>query len=325
MPPPKVIEPKLVKLIKEYRVQNPLLSKQSLAKLIVKNENTIYKNAKAFGDIISVVENQPIPVSFEPDVIEFDIPNSLYEEYIPHILPASANNILIINDVHIPFHDKNALLLALKHGKERDVNTIIVNGDLIDLYSQSRFNRLPKFRNTKVEIGYTKQFLTMLREKFPHAVIVYKEGNHELRLKDFLMRNAPELYEIDEIKLDELLGLKKLRIDWIEDKRLIKVGKLFVIHGHEIFSGAGAINVARIIRLKTNENVIFGHFHKSQEDFQTSISGKTIGSWSVGCLCGLNPQYAPINQWNSGFAVVEVDKDETFDVDNKLIVNGKVK
>jgi hypothetical protein len=33
----------------------------------------------------------------------------------------------------------------------------------------------------------------------------------------------------------------------------------------------------------------------------------------------------PINQWSNGFAVIEVDKDETFDVDNKLIVNGKVK
>lgn len=325
MPVPNKISPELTKLIKEYLVQYPLLSKTAVAKLIIKNENTIYTAPKSLRDMISIIENQPKPISFEPEEIEFNIPNSLYEEYTPHVLPASANNILIMNDIHIPFHDKDALLLALKHGKERSVNTIILNGDITDFYCISRFGRLPKFRNVKVEIDYTKQFLTMLREKFPHAVIVYKEGNHELRLKDFLMRQAPELYELEEVKLDELLGLKKLRIDWIEDKRLIKAGKLYVIHGHEIFSGSGAINVARIIRLKTNENVIFGHFHKAQEDFQTSISGKLVGSWAVGCLCGLNPQYMPINQWGSGFAVVEVDKDETFDVDNKLIVNGKVK
>lgn len=249
---PKTIDPKLIEFIKSYRVQHPLLSHSAIAKLIIKNEAVKYDSFDVLRHIISDVENQPQEVSFDPEKIEFNIPDSLYEEYIPHILPASSNNVLIMNDIHIPFHDKDALLLALKHGKERGVNTIILNGDIIDFYAISRFGRLPKFRNVKVEIDYTKQFLTMLREKFPQSVIVYKEGNHEIRLKDFLMRQAAELYELEEVKLDELLGLKKLRIDWIEDKRLIKLGKLFIIHGHEIYSGAGAINVARIVRLKTN-------------------------------------------------------------------------
>jgi len=326
MPLPKIIPSDIKDLVLQYHTQFPDLKVCTLARKILSKEKTRYSESQLRHLAAAIIaEGAGQQKDFKIKEPEFILPESLYEEYLPYCLFPSDNKILILNDIHIPFHDSKALLTALKYGRDKNVNTIILNGDIIDLYSESKFNRIPRLRNTKVEIDLTRQFLTMLRERFPKAKIIYKEGNHEFRLKSYLMDKAPELYEVPEIKLDELLKLKQLRIEWIEDKRLIKAGKLYIIHGHEIFSGAGTINVARTIRLKTSENVIFGHFHKTQNDFQTAISGKLVGGWSVGCLCGLNPLYMPINMWNSGFALVEIDDKGFFDVENKIILDGVVK
>jgi len=35
---------------------------------------------------------------------------------------------------------------------------------------------------------------------------------------------------------------------------------------------------------------------------EMTIERKQISSWSIGCLCGLAPQFMPVNKWNHGFA-----------------------
>ena len=42
-------------------------------------------------------------------------------------------------------------------------------------------------------------------------------------------------------------------------------------------------------------------------------------NFAIGCLCGLKPRYLPINQWNLGFATVDLYKNE-FDFQNKRIL-----
>jgi hypothetical protein len=51
-----------------------------------------------------------------------------------------------------------------------------------------------------------------------------------------------------------------------------------------------------------------------QSNMKKTITGKFYGSWAVGCLCNLYPQYNPSNNWNNGFAIV----------DNKMIIDGKI-
>ena len=49
-----------------------------------------------------------------------------------------------------------------------------------------------------------------------------------------------------------------------------------------------------------------------------------MSTWSTGCLCDLHPDYRPLNNWNHGFAIVEVAKDGTFQVQNKTVINGTI-
>jgi hypothetical protein len=52
---------------------------------------------------------------------------------------------------------------------------------------------------------------------------------------------------------------------------------------------------------------------------------KTTITWSIGCLCGLWPEYATYNKWDHGFAMVELDPNKkNFEVRLKDIDNGKV-
>jgi hypothetical protein len=45
----------------------------------------------------------------------------------------------------------------------------------------------------------------------------------------------------------------------------------------------------------------------------------------MGCLCDLNPHYAPRNHWNHGVVTVDLDKTGEFTVSNRIIINGRVR
>lgn len=53
-------------------------------------------------------------------------------------------------------------------------------------------------------------------------------------------------------------------------------------------------------------------------------SGKVVSTWTTGCLCGLHPEFARMNEWNHGFAYVTSDIDGAFTVENKRIVDGRI-
>jgi hypothetical protein len=46
--------------------------------------------------------------------------------------------------------------------------------------------------------------------------------------------------------------------------------------------------------------------------------------WSVGHCCDSHPEFAPLNEWNSGFAIVAIGSDGSYQVDNYLVQDGKV-
>jgi len=53
--------------------------------------------------------------------------------------------------------------------------------------------------------------------------------------------------------------------------------------------------------------------------------GEVITTRSMGCLCGMNPMYMPINKWNHGFAYVELDlKSGEYHLHNLRIIKGKI-
>jgi predicted phosphodiesterase len=251
------------------------------------------------------------------------IPKSYQEKREPYILPKTCNNILVLNDIHFPYHDPVALKAAIDWGVEQKVNCIYLNGDILDFYGLSDFIKDPSKPKMKEELEQGRWFLEELRKTFPNCPIYYKIGNHEMRFERWLKVKGFEFLAMDEFQLSILLQFAKYHVIEIDKYTTVHAGNLRIIHGHEYKTGGG-VQPARLLYLKTKANVICGHFHRISSHVDRNIDGKFHGGWSVGCLCELSPDYMPNNDWAHGFARVTVYDNGDFTVDNKMIVDGKV-
>ena len=83
--------------------------------------------------------------------------------------------------------------------------------------------------------------------------------------------------------------------------------------------------MARNKGIKAFDNVMFAHHHFSQFYPTKTIQDKQMGSWAIACLCGLKPDYMPLNNWVNGFAVVRVQNNGEFTVENKMIIDNQIK
>lgn len=248
-----------------------------------------------------------------------------YSDFIIH----GSQRILRLSDIHYPFHDEAALEAAINHGIKLDPTILLLAGDIMDCHDLSSYDRDPRARYTETEIEMMVGELAQFRKLFPKARIVWMEGNHENRLQRYLLRKAPDLFGIPMLDIPGLLTMKggadtMTGIEWVNDSRIVRTGNLAHIHGHE-YRGGGGVNPARWLFLKTGENTMMGHCHRTSEHSEPNQSRKQIACWSTGCLSELAPKYMRHTKWNHGFATIEVDSTGDFEVSNHRIINGKVR
>ena len=305
--------------------------KSWLNKISKKTGETYYGLRSAifvYGQEIGMQEKTSVN-DVKPDLTDFkhfsspdwEFPDGRIEVKPQHNIEGKV--MLAMMDIHLPFHDKQSLLTAIEEGKRRNADVVLLNGDIIDCVSLSRFNKSNYDRSFKDELDLARGFLKWIREQFPKAQIIYKEGNHEKRFEDYVRRNADALDNIEDIQLNTLLRLETFGITHIEHTQIMNFGKLNIIHGHEYFGG-GVINVARGYLIKAFDNIMLGHRHTSQDYTFKKVNQDLVGAWGVGCLCKLMPAYMSLNQWNHGFCIVEKQPDGTFVIENNKIINGKI-
>lgn len=252
----------------------------------------------------------------------FDLPESHADPFEPFEIKQTKT--LIISDLHFPYQDNQAITLALNYGLEKKVDCILINGDLIDFAPISRHEKDWRHRTVGQEFEAVRAFLKGLRKNFPKARIIFKQGNHDERWEKWLYVKAPELFDDPEFKLEVRLQLGELKIEMVKDKKPVKIGKLTVLHGHEL-PGMGGVNPARATFMKTLESCLVGHYHRPSEHPEPTMSGHMIIVKSQGCLCGLHPQFAVINKWGHGFAYCEQNiKTGDYMLENLKIINGKI-
>lgn len=251
------------------------------------------------------------------------MPRSEAEPWEPFSIQKASRRVLVLSDLHVPYHNEMAIKAAIEYGISHEADTVFINGDLMDFHRISRFLKDPRSRNLNEELEAGRQMLTMIRVAFPNAAIYYKLGNHDERLEHYLILKAPELLGCTEFTVEFLLRCNEHGITTIDDKRVVMLGKLPVIHGHEVF-GSGSVNPARTLYLRAKASALQGHNHRTSEHTEKDIHGHISTTWSTGCLCELNPRYMPINNHNHGFAFVFLDDDGHFEVKNKRILNGVI-
>lgn len=322
-------------LFEDYLTRFKGLPDLTLAKKIYKEHSESYINLEAVRSKVRIWRGKKLQGGggklktdtrfFEPKtgpINPFKLPESYAEDFTPFKI--SQSKTLILSDIHIPYHDNKAIEVALKYGKDKGANCILINGDLLDMPNHSKHERDWRHRTTKQEFEATSQFLNYLRHYFPTQRIIFKHGNHDERWEKWLYAKAPEIFDDKYYHLEQRLKLNDLRIETVKNKLPIQIGKLNVLHGHEL-QGSGGVNPARATFLKTIDNVLIGHCHRSSQHTEPTFGGKVIVTTSQGCLCGMWPMFARVNKWNHGFSFCEMEiKTGDYELDNLKIINGKI-
>jgi len=212
-----------------------------------------------------------------------------------HALQGDERKAILLYDPHIPYQDDRAYEIAMDYAQEWQPDDIILGGDFADFKHVSFWKDAPGRSNLSDEINVVKHYLSVLRAAFPIQRIVYLEGNHEARLARYLYTKAPELYGLPELTVPTLLKLGELDIQYVSNISLLNhgqkpfcLGKLSVLHGHEVKVSWDGVNIARTMYLKTHANIIFGHNHQSQQFIFKKLNGKHESSTMVGSLCQLS-------------------------------------
>lgn len=231
----------------------------------------------------------------------------------------------IISDVHIPYHSQRAIQVALEHSeKSGAMDWLFINGDFIDFYTLSRWNKNPKSRRIEDELGMARDLLADLAKYYKK--IIYKSGNHERRFETYLYMNAPELSGLPCLTLAAQMEATKHDIQMIGAQQIVHIGKyLTIAHGHELAGGNSPVNPARGAFMKAKDNVIVGHHHKPSEHVEANIRRKVTSAFSLGCLCELSPPYAPVNGYVHGFANMKVEGNDFEVFNHRITDNYKVR
>ncbi|CAB5218566.1 MPP_superfamily domain containing protein [uncultured Caudovirales phage] len=327
------------KIAREYRKKYPNYPTLKLARVIYNDNNLLFKDVEDARSVLRYLEGKKGKDNLRKTVVAsefykeesrpknpYNLPESYQEKREIFKLPLACNNILLISDLHIPYHDIDAVTLALDYGKENNINTIFINGDLIDNHQVSKFESDPKKRSVKQEFDATKQFLKSLREVFPDASIYWLKGNHCIRWEKFLLMKVREIWDDDYFHLEQRLQLNDVKVTLLDDKTLVKAGKLAISHGHHIFKGIfSPVSPARGAWMKAKQSIIVGHLHRASHHPEIDLDGNVYSAWSTGCLCELRPNYSPlVSNSQHGFAHIKVELNGDYTVKNYQIINGKL-
>jgi len=316
----------------KYGMEMPSLK---LARIIYKENNLMWNNVESIRTLLRQIEGKNgdlkrnLKTNLDYRMQEnrpfnpYGLPISEEVIYEPFIIKG-IKRLGILSDIHLPYHNLNALTEALTCLKMENVDGVLLNGDTLDIHTLSRFVRDPKKKDFKFEIDTLRLFLDKLDEILK-CKIFFKIGNHEARYQDFLFMKAHEISGIEDFEFSNIIRAKQRGIEMIDSNQYMKLNDLNGLHGHEYRGGAFApVNIARGLYTRGKVSAFQGHNHQTSEHTESDMDGKIVTTWSIGCLSELHPAYMPLNKWNHGYAWVELDANgKDYKFHNKRIYKGK--
>lgn len=308
------------KLTRDYiRKFGGKTSKNALAKLLFEKYPKFFKNKEDARSVIrQLTGNSGNRFREEIKPIEWGIPEGDESGYEDFIMPLSSNNVLVLSDIHFPYHNVKALEKALNNGLKQGCNAIYLNGDTLDFHKGSVYAHEKSYKEMFEEVEYFKLFIKELKKNFD-VPIYFKIGNHEVRWERMLREN-PQFNSFEEFQLSSVLRFGENNITEVKSKQETRCGKFSLWHGHE-HHGSGGIDPAKWLFDRTLRSGACGHFHR-HKSFYANNGRETIETHSMGCLGELRPNFMPHQKatqtWVYGYGILNWDK-ENFEFQNIMI------
>lgn len=175
---------------------------------------------------------------------------------------------LIVPDIQYPYHDALMLKKLISVAEYLKPDQVVLIGDAIDFPQVSRWEkgRKGEYAGTLQEHvhGFTREVIEPLRRTCPDAEILWLEGNHDLRIKEYVKSYAPALIGLGVLEIPSLFNLDEMSIQYAKGPKRIATN-VYAIHGHE--SGGycatqSAWSKKFIDRYGSDKSFIFGHTHQ---------------------------------------------------------------
>jgi len=247
-----------------------------------------------------------------------------------HIV-TEASRVVVLSDIQIPFEDPGALSQALDVVYRIKPDTVVLNGDVIDCYRESRFLHDPRKALDVIEETHSRvRMLLAALEGIPYKY--WLGGNHEDRWRKLLWQPSLTPVALQLLKEHERVIREKYERDAFpmtepdESFRILydldKHGFAYYPYGHRLYfadnnlivtHGKYASKHSAYSAKRTWEwlgrSCIVGHSHR-QGSYLITQDGREHGAWENGCLCQLEPEYDDTPNWQQGLSVVRIDGPE---------------
>lgn len=212
---------------------------------------------------------------------------------------------IVFSDIHAPFHDRNAIALAAKVAKWWQPDVAIYNGDDLDFYQLSRFDKNPaRTWRTQDEIDiWHIECVAPINAALGHRCRKIKlPGNHEDRLRRKLWAN-PDLFGLRSLELPELLQLAQYGIEYAELR--VRLGNVLeVSHGTRVARWAGYTARSEQELRRFAIDTITGHVHRAGR-FTTRVGNRHSTGYEAPCMCSLDPEYMTDPDWAQGITLFQ--------------------
>ena len=269
--------------------------------------------------------------------------------------PDKPKRLVIVADQQAPYHHLPLHERFCEWLRKNKPDMGIVAGDLLDFPDISRHPFSPETNATAnecVQGGY--DILRGYVHSAPNTHWQMLVGNHDERLRNYVINNARELYglkrasphvnldaEVPVFSVPHLLRLDELGIDYVDPhgpyaNAQIKISKyLGVRHGWIASKGSGSSALATLKHLK--HSIIVAHTHRQSLVYETvhdiDQNPTTLVAAETGCMCNIdnhankgdkNVAYTVSPDWQQGFLTVDLYPDGRFKIDTALFVNGNL-
>lgn len=254
----------------------------------------------AISELTAIMEPTPVKdVILEKNEVE-DTGPLVVRKSVP-----DGYKVFIIPDIHIPYEDKAAVTATIKCAEAFQPNEIIQLGDLLDCYGLSKYMRSTyKTSDLAAELKQANNLLKLFKERSGAKIATFLEGNHEARIRKYILNKAPDLAGLDATRVDNLLQLQKIGWDFIAEHKFYAINDLYFTHGEY----ANAHSPLKHIN-EYNVSVVHGHTHHISCKYQRGLD-KTIQGWELGCLCSMDvgAEYVKKANWQHGFGTATFNK-----------------
>ena len=230
-----------------------------------------------------------------------------------------------IFDVHSPEQDDKAVELACKIIQDCQPQRLIIGGDSADFREVSSFDEPTQVKlhlQNSIDQGF-KTHNMIVDAAGDETEKYFIVGNHEERWLKYIIKH-PVLSSLSSLALEEILRLKQLGFEMIDDEIELVNGKLVILHGRFTSPTAGGAVEKEIKRRKYHQSVMMGHVHRFGLVSGRGMRG-SYGGWEIGCLQVLEPHYMRHPDWMQGIAIIHewgnADSDH-FQVES-IIFTGK--